>query len=364
MIDSIQQEDRSHVERREEVYATSDKDVPFRKHQLKKHTFSEPIRQQLKSLRSLNNYSGLLAVIEDCGVITLAIGSTLWLWQHTPIIAPIFYVAAVIVIGFRQRALATLLHEAAHKILAQNKQLNYLLGTYLSGYLVFQTFHRYVQSHCREHHGHLGNPNKDPDLKYYGEQGLLDISDRDTFFEKYLIPNIKLHKLFDNIGYLITNRLLMPDFKNQSAKYKREYAWFVAYWVVLIGMMLYYGIFTYFLLFWILPYLTAFQITNCLIEVCEHYPLLVHSKKEMYMTRNRNGHWFEQFCTGIHNENYHLIHHLFPIIPFWKLPQAHQILLQDEEYRLLNEYCGGIITRSKADGKTILESMFEPLPTI
>lgn len=38
----------------------------------------------------------------------------------------------------------------------------------------------------------------------------------------------------------------------------------------------------------------------------------------------------------------HLIHHLFPAIPFWNLKKAHHILMQDDGYRFINERFGGI----------------------
>ena len=39
---------------------------------------------------------------------------------------------------------------------------------------------------------------------------------------------------------------------------------------------------------------------------------------------------------------FHLIHHLYPTIPFWNLSKAHSILLEDETYRARNETAGGI----------------------
>lgn len=73
----------------------------------------------------------------------------------------------------------------------------------------------------------------------------------------------------------------------------------------------------------------------------EHYPLMNNSIN-LYKTRNRHSHWLEKFLTGMHNESYHLVHHLNPAIPFWNVPKAHQIYLQDKNYDQFDRQAGGI----------------------
>lgn len=337
------------------------KEEPYRRHKLKRHSFSSDIHQQIQPLFQLNNYMGILAVLRDHFVVAVSIAICLLAWEYSAILGGITYVLTLIVIASVMRGLADVLHSSTHMILAKNYHLNYLLGTYFSGYLVFQTYRRYRQSHCRGHHKHLGDVEKDPDLKYYASQGLLNIFSKKEFLNKYLLPNFFLLKLPSNLHYLITQRLLVPDFKSQKQDIKNEYYFFIAFWVSIVGLSIYFGLFGYLLLFWIVPYVTTFQMLNCTIEVFEHYPIVVHSTKEIYMTRNRNGNALERFLSGVHDENLHLVHHLFAGIPSWNLRKVHNILLQDEEYRFINERCGGIITPSKIGGKPLLVSMFEPL---
>ena len=335
--------------------------LEYRRYQTKKHPFPEEILSQIKSLYKLDNYHGILALLQNYLIVTATIGATLLLWNTIGLWAVLFYPIAVFVIGSRQRAFATLLHEASHGVLAKNKRLNFVLATYPSAYLVLQTFYRYKKSHCQEHHRYLGDVERDPDLRYYVSQGLLKIKSKKEFIRKYLLPNWLFIKLPYNLWYLLKNRLLVPDFKSQPLKVKREYYKFMFLWGCLITVLILTGTWIYFLLFWVVPLLTTFQALNCTIEVCEHYPLVVHSNKEIYMTRNRNGNWIEKFFTGMHEENYHLIHHLFTGIPFWNLKRAHAILLQDNEYRFIDRRSGGIITKSQIGGKTIIEGMFELL---
>lgn len=89
----------------------------------------------------------------------------------------------------------------------------------------------------------------------------------------------------------------------------------------------------YYFVYWLLPYLTIFQSITWFIELSEHYPMIKDAKTNLHASRNRFSHWLEALFMSMHNENYHLIHHLFPKIPFWRLQEAHNILLKDVEYR-------------------------------
>ncbi|MCW3641598.1 fatty acid desaturase, partial [Burkholderia cenocepacia] len=95
-----------------------------------------------------NNWRGLLGWAGDVAMIAGAI----WLARLMPYAYPL----TVLVIGSRQRALASLLHEAAHLTLARNRRLNRFIGEYLSGLPVFQDFDAYRQSHVQSHHRFLG----------------------------------------------------------------------------------------------------------------------------------------------------------------------------------------------------------------
>ncbi|CAF2958477.1 unnamed protein product [Rotaria sp. Silwood2] len=58
------------------------------------------------------------------------------------------------------------------------------------------------------------------------------------------------------------------------------------------------------------------------------------------MTRNRFCGWLWNFFLGVHNENYHLVHHLFPKIPEWEYDNVRHILMKDETYASLHRRLG------------------------
>lgn len=309
--------------------------------QWENYHFGDSIDKQVFNLSELDNWHCFLALLEDYCVIGLTIIVTCSVSWY-------FYPLAVVIIGSRQRALATLLHESAHKTLAKNKHLNSVIGTFFSGYLILQTMGSYRESHVRFHHGHFGNSELDPDYKFTIEQGLYD---RNQHPKRFIIQNILfpflLVKVPSYLYALIKHRLF--DKRNFQ-----ETMILVIYLGILVSVFINWGWGQYILLFWLIPYLTVFQIIGWFIEIAEHYPLMSNTIN-LYMSRNRHSHWLENFLSGIHNESYHLVHHLNPTIPFWNVYKAHQIYLQDENYAQFDGKTGGIFL-SANDAPSIVQS--------
>jgi fatty acid desaturase len=140
-----------------------------------RYHFSKSIQDQLSELRGLDNWHGLIAAFYDYGVI--AFGAALFY------LSPWFYPLSILLIGSRQRAFATLLHESVHSCLAKSRFLNRLLGTYMSGYLIFQEYNTYRDSHVKRHHAFLGDKEKDPDYTYHLDEKIYNYHGCFNFFK-------------------------------------------------------------------------------------------------------------------------------------------------------------------------------------
>ncbi|MBJ2157212.1 fatty acid desaturase [Variovorax sp. IB41] len=139
-----------------------------------RYQFDEKVKNSIHLLYRYNNSAGILAVCVNFSLIAAVIALSEYSMWFLPV--------SILVIGSRQRALATLLHEASHGILSRSKRLNRFLGTWLSGYLVFQTWSAYKASHVHAHHSKLGNPTHDPDFQFYVKSGVYDIKTSEAFF--------------------------------------------------------------------------------------------------------------------------------------------------------------------------------------
>lgn len=304
-------------------------------YQRTRYRFNCTIEQKLKSLFTLNNWNAIIALLYDYMVIALAIFISLQ--------CHFFYPLAVIVIGSRQRALATLLHESIHNVLAKNKTLNRLLGTFFSGYLICQSYTSYKNSHAVKHHTFLGDKTIDPDYNYHLKLGIYDSFHHQNNKNKKMIT---LLKLFTYPIYLIKNRM------NIFLLRSKEDVVGTLYIGALLLIIFELSLFQFFFYYWLVPFFTSFFIIGWFIELAEHYPMIHHHHEDILMSRNRFSHYIEALFLSIHNENFHLIHHLRPGIPFWNMKKAHKIMMNDSNYAAINNQMGGIFISSN-NNKTV-----------
>ena len=304
------------------------------------YKFSEEISQDLGKLAKLDNYHCVLALLQDWLVISAAIIITERYFYLYPL--------CLLIIGSRQRALSTLFHDAAHRRAAKSKILNLMIGTVFSGFWLFQSILRYRESHVKCHHCHLGDKNIDPDFQYYIENGLYDPSLKASeFLLKHVVSALLLLKAPGYIIYLVKNRI---SFAKSSPL---EFILILLCWILVFLSAYYYGLIKMIILYWLVPLFTTHMIIGYFIEMSEHYPFLGTSKEIMHLSRNRFSHWAEGLFFSIHNENYHLIHHLRPDIPFWNMVKTHKVMLQDKKYETINQNFGGIFFSSNGQKSLI-----------
>ncbi|WP_321887642.1 guanitoxin biosynthesis L-arginine gamma (S) hydroxylase [Paraburkholderia bannensis] len=313
---------------------------------LSKHVFSKKISTSLRDLYKLNNWRAPFGFAVDYLVIASAVALAAWsIWA---------YPLSLLVIGSRQRALASLLHEASHRTLARNRRLNDLLGRWCAGFPVFQSYEAYRRSHVQNHHVFLGDPKRDPDYINYVETGLFDVRDRLDFVSKFILKTVFLANVNKYLIYLIKNRL-GGIFRNRI-----EFAELIFIHALIFALLcIFFGPRGY-ILFWIIPFLTTYQIIGWFSEISEHYPIIETRRNTLTATRNRFPSIIEAMFIGMHGDNYHLVHHLFAGIPYWNLKSAHLILMSDPDYAKVNDVAGGIFF-SPSGKKSVIRNILDEI---
>jgi fatty acid desaturase len=293
-----------------------------------RHRFSSEIHGALRACYRVDDWHGVLEVLEDWLVIAAAIGVSLWAWEHLPLApAALIYVLALFVISSRHRSLYDLLHQASHRTLARHRGLNFVLGTLASGYLVFQSLTAYRLNHVVDHHPFLADPERDPDYKALRDAGAYGGAASPAGIRRFLARMFLPSALVGNVRGLVRNKLLNP----REARWERGFR--LAYTALVIGLLVAAGWGPHFVAYWLVPMVTTTCWVSSVLELMEHYPFIEQREhKDLLLARNRDYHPLLNLLVGVHWEGYHLVHHLFPAVPSWRLREAHRILMKDEAY--------------------------------
>lgn len=253
------------------------------------------------------------------------------LWAAIPI-----YVVAVFFIGGRQRGIAGMLHMATHRAFMSNHRVGSLLGAVFGGYPVLQSYTGYRASHLGEHHGRLGDPERDPDYKQYQDSAICgDNLGRDAL-RRYLYKVVSPTETASYILYLLRHRIVTREETPSERWLRIALLGGVLVWAVLGGWWM------WLLLLWFVPLVTTQVWIGAVSELMEHFPLIENAPRiDIYMSWNRVYGLPTRFLLGEKDgEGFHLVHHLFPRTPMWRLREVDAILSRDPVYANLPRLSG------------------------
>jgi fatty acid desaturase len=275
------------------------------------------VLKQLSQLRPL--VSSAHIVLEWS--LVLAAAFVCWNFWH-----PALYLLTVAFIGARQHALIVLAHEAAHWRLFRKRALNDWVGElFLAWPFVFVSMQAYRRNHL-PHHRHI-NTEQDPDwvrkqtrewqfpMSRWELARLLILDVLGVGFAKFIVVAIRMP------------RSATAD-TGQGRAFKIGRLAFLLATATAISVL---QLWTPFLLFWVVPYITWMQLCFHVRSIAEHFA--IQSRTGVYQTRTVMLTWLERVFVLPKNANYHLEHHLFPSVPFYRLPELHRQLMSQPSYR-------------------------------
>ena len=328
-----------------------------------RYRFSSDIQEQIRKLNQLDNWHAPVGYARDVLVILaagwLSLRVSWWLYPIT-----------VLLIGSRQRAFSNLLHESAHGILTRNRMLNLAFGTLLTAYPIMQSHYGYKQSHVANHHPHLGDSDRDPDLVYFTRQGVYRRASKRALWMRLVVLPAFGARALPHVWYLLSARLGQAVFGAVSVpaqsrfwriRTRRDRIGLCGFWIAALTLASMSGNLQLTILFWFVPYLTAFQILGWYIELSEHTPMVTLHNIDLYMTRNRKSRWLERFLTGTYADHMHLDHHLDPRTPYWNLASAHRARMSDSSYAAADARFGGLFTKGEQGQPSAISSLIHDL---
>lgn len=264
-------------------------------------------RELLRRIPSVRNGFSVVSVFAQTALliyVAIHFGPIVWL--------PVF-----VLMGRAHAQFASLMHEAAHRLLFRNRSLNDFVGRWLIGYVGFTNTDAYRRVHMAHHREEFG-PNE-PDIALYANYPIGRAS-----WQRKLVR--------DAVGR--TGLRLLRDqlrgARSEVVVVRNTLIKILAVQAVLIGSAIVAGYWWVYPLFWLLPYLTVWRVINRLRSVAEHGGLMASNDRRI-ATHSVEQHWAARFFLVPFNIGFHLAHHVDAGVPFRNLPKYHQMLI-DSSY--------------------------------
>lgn len=285
------------------------------------YTAGVPHRLDPALLRELSRLNPLLSSLHIAMEWLFILGAA---WLCHRFWHPGLYLLMVAWIGARQHAIAILVHEGAHYRLFANRRLNDWVAEVLLAWPLFGTMRGYAKTHFA-HHRHV-NSDQDPDWTrkqtpewHFPQRGrrlagtlLKDLLGLNTF---QVLGRLKAHSTAAAVE--------KPD--RLFTALRLGFYGAIALAISLLGLW------PAFLLYWLIPALTWLKLVTRIRSIAEHFAL---PNDHLYtMTRTTHPSVLDRLFIAPKNIHFHLEHHLYPSVPFFRLPELHRHLMEAPEYR-------------------------------
>ncbi|MGO9453724.1 MAG: fatty acid desaturase family protein [Candidatus Binataceae bacterium] len=275
-------------------------------------------KDELRELSKVNSWRGAFHIAVEWTLIVGAIFLCQRFWS------PLLYIASVVWIGSRQHALMVLMHDGVHYRLFRNRFLNDWLSEISLAWPVLISARAYRRNHFA-HHRYV-NTERDPDWarrqgvaawvfpKSSGDLTLLLLSD---------VSGLGAIGLLRLIG-----RLMSGDTGVSKGFIIGRYCFYLSVTVLLI----WFGATKLALLYWFVPLFTWLIMIFRIRSIAEHSA--IESANQFYaQTRSTMASALDRIFIAPKNVHYHLEHHLYPSVPFYRLPKLHALLASKPEFR-------------------------------
>lgn len=271
-------------------------------------------------------------------ILSIYLDNVIQVYTNNIFLIYITYISTILIASIASYSQFTVTHDSVHNSVSKNQIINNIFGILASIWLgPLSNWYGFKQHHL-QHHKETNNKDQDPDMwcshNFVKNDNIVYLVCRwatlDFYYVFIALKNINCIK---NIYKFLANQMIM---------------------IVLI-----YYIFTTFSVFciikyWILPSRIAIIVLSFAFDYLPHYPHIITRKDNRYKTTSYiNCSWFIKIILSpiAFYQDYHLIHHLYPNIPFYNYP----IVWDKMEDYLINECDINILDISPSNLWMIIE---------
>jgi fatty acid desaturase len=227
------------------------------------------------------------------------------------------WLLAFLLMGRMHAQFASLMHEAAHRLLFKHRGANDWVGNWLLGFPVITSTPAYRRVHMAHHREEFGPD--EPDIPLYANYPITAES-----FRRKLVRDATGQtgiKLFRN---------QLRGFRSPDVRVRRTLLKMTLVQVIVIAAFFAVGHPWLYLTMFVLPYFTLWRVINRLRSIAEHGGLRADDDRRI-ATHSVVQHPIARFYLVPYNIGFHLAHHVDAGVPFRHLPKYHA-LLRDTRY--------------------------------
>ena len=268
----------------------------------------------LAKLQARSDLIGLALVVHGWAVIFGAM-AMFYLFPN-----PLTFILAVMIIGARQLGLAVLMHDAAHNALFKTLSWNDSLSDWLCGYPLMARTDAYRRYHL-VHHTRTQQED-DPDLILSKPFPITRKSLRRKLFRD----------LTGQTGYQQRKAQIINAFGDPTMRLGERLRHFseklgasVLANLIILGLCAALFHWSYYLMFWLLPFLTYHMAITRLRNIAEH-AIVPDNHDAFRSSRTTKANWLARALIAPYWVNYHVEHHLLMHVPCYRLPLFHRYL--------------------------------------
>ncbi|OAB62367.1 beta-carotene hydroxylase [Leptolyngbya valderiana BDU 20041] len=221
----------------------------------------------------------VLLMLGATGLVVLSVLGY-WIWNFPGFICFLMNVTALHMAG-------TVIHDASHNVAHKNKLANAVLG-HSSALMLGFAFPVFTRVHM-QHHANVNDPENDPD-HFVSTGGPLWMIAARFFYHEIFFFKRRLWRKYELLEWFLSRTFLFT----------------------VVGLGIYYGFVGYILNYWFSAALVVGLALGLFFDYLPHRPF-----KERDRWKNARVYPSRILNVLILGQNYHLIHHLWPSIPWY-----------------------------------------------
>ena len=275
-------------------------------------------KEELLKLSELSQLRSTFHILAEWSAILTAI----FLCQrHFSVFA---YLLTVAFIGARQHALLILMHDGVHYRLFRNRRLNDWTAEIVLAWPNLISARAYRRNHFG-HHRFLNTP-QDPD--WARRQG-----DPTWVFPLHWsrLAMLMLRDL-SGLGAIYYLRLALMLLSRDTGVSRGFLIARYGFYVTATAILAWFGASHLLLMYWFVPLFTWMTVIFRIRSIAEHSA--IDGNTHAYaQTRSTHASLLEHIFVAPKNVNYHIEHHFYPSVPFYRLPRLHRTLMSKAEFK-------------------------------